>query len=117
MTGSVDRAMKTSKSSTSGILLATIFVGVPALAQPANYDLSAIQALTAQYAQALSGCRAEEFADLFVPETGAFASGFRGRMVGRERLIALVQSERQCIATPGKQATRPGGAAGPSVSI
>ena len=44
-----------------------------------------------QYAQALSGCRAAEFADLFVPETGYFASGFRGLMVGRERLIALVE--------------------------
>ncbi len=50
-----------------------------------------------------------EFADLFVPETGYFASGFRGRMVGRERLIALVQSERQCVAPNGKAgATRPG---------
>jgi hypothetical protein len=53
-----------------------------------------------QYAQALSGCRAAEFADLFVPESGTFASGFRGVMVGRKRLIELVESERQCVAPP-----------------
>lgn len=65
----------------------------------------------AQYAQALSGCRAAEFADLFVPETGYFASSFH--MVGRERLIALVESERQCVAPTGKtQATRPGRSGG-----
>ena len=53
-----------------------------------------------QYAQALSRCRAEEFADLFVPETGYFASGFRGRMVGRERLIALVRERAAMHCAP-----------------
>lgn len=85
-------------------------------AQPALTpdDRTAIQALVTQYAQALGACRAAEFADLFAPETGAFLSGFRGRMVGRARLIALVESERQCTAPPpadGKAkagATRPG---------
>ncbi len=104
------------------ILLATCFAGTLAIAQPpaslSAEDRREIQALMSQYAQALSGCRAVEFADLFVPETGAFASGFRGRMVGRERLIALVESERQCAAPSGKaKATRPGGANGPTVSI
>ncbi len=65
-------------------------------------DREAIQALTARYAQALGGCRAAEFADLFVPDTGSFASGFRGRMVGRKRLIELVESERQCVAPPAQ---------------
>ena len=114
--------MKILKSSTSGILLAIFFVGPSALAQSAaslsTDDRSAIQALMTQYAQALSGCRAEVFADLFAPGTGSFASGFRGRMVGRERLIALVQSERQCVAPTAKSgATRPGGAAGPTVVL
>ena len=73
-------------------------------------DRAAIQALVASYARTLGECRAEDFAGLFVPETGSFASGFRGRMVGRERLVALVQSERHCIAAAGAgAAARPGG--------
>jgi hypothetical protein len=90
-------------------------------AQPAptlsDDDRSAIQALMGSYARALGECRAEDFADLFVPQTGYFASGFRGRMVGRERLIALVQSERHCIAPPAAGAGRPGGANGPTVAL
>jgi len=69
-------------------------------------DKTAIQGLSASYAQALSACKAEEFADLFVPGTGAFASGFRGRMVGREKLVLLVQSERHCT---GEAPARPAG--------
>jgi hypothetical protein len=114
--------MKILKSSTFGVLLVALLVGALVLAQPATNltadDRNAIQALMSQYAQALFGCRAMEFADLFVPETGYFASGFRGRMVGRERLIALVQSERQCVAPTGKAgSSRPGGATGPTVAL
>jgi hypothetical protein len=114
--------MKIRNSGAFGILLTALQFGAPALAQSVTNltteDRSAIQALMTQYAQALSGCRAMEFADLFVPETGYFASGFRGRMVGRERLIALVESERQCVApTRTAGATRPGGAAGPAVAL
>jgi hypothetical protein len=99
-----------------------LLAGVSAVAQPATSlsadDRNAIQELMGKYAQALSGCRAAEFADLFVPSTGSFASGFRGRMVGREHLIALVESERQCTSQTGKPgATRPGGANGPMVEI
>jgi hypothetical protein len=104
------------------ILLATFFIGSSAFAQPAANpgaeDRAAIQALMGQYSQALTGCKAAEFADLFVPQTGYFASGFRGVMVGRERLIALVESERQCVVPGGKLlAPRPGGANGPTVAI
>lgn len=71
-----------------------------------------------QYSQALTGCRAAEFANLFVPETGYFASGFRGLMAGREKLIALIESERQCVVPNGKLlAPRPGGANGPTVTL
>jgi SnoaL-like domain len=110
------------ESSARIVLLATFCAGTWALAQPATSlsadDRGAIQTLVTQYAQELSACRAAEFADLFVPETGSFASGFRGRMVGRERLIALVESERHCVAPSGKAgATRPGGATGPTVAI
>ena len=81
-------------------------------------DRTAIQALVTGYAQALGGCRAEEFADLFAPGTGSFASGIRGQVVGREHLIALVQSERHCTAPSGATpAPRPGGGAGPTVAI
>jgi hypothetical protein len=104
------------------IMLAVLLIAISAFAQPATSvttdDRAAIQALMGQYSQALTGCRAAEFADLFAPETGYFASGFRGVMVGRERLIALVESERQCVAGGGKLlAPRPGGANGPTVAI
>ena len=103
-------------------LLAIYFLGNAAFAQSATSvsaeDQSAIQALMGQYSQALSGCKAAEFAGLFVPGTGYFASGFRGRMVGREKLIALVESERQCVVAGGKLlAPRPGGANGPTVAL
>ncbi len=100
------------------LLLALLFTGALAVAQPVTSlsadDRAAIQALMGQYAQALSGCRAAEFADLFVPGTGSFASGFRGLMVGRERLIALVESERQCVAPTG---TAPAARPAPTVAI
>jgi len=80
-------------------------------------DRGAIQALMTSYARALGECRAEDFADLFVPDTGYFASGFRGHMVGRARLVALVESERHCVAPPAAGAARPGGGKGPTVEV
>jgi hypothetical protein len=59
-------------------------------------DRAEIQELTAKYARTLGSCAAEEYADLFASESGYFASNFRGEVVGRARLIALVQSERHC---------------------
>jgi hypothetical protein len=104
-----------------------VFVVILALAAPAfaqqpasisQKDATAIQALVSSYARALGGCRAEEFADLFAPEKSYFASGFRGQIAGRERLIALVQSERHCTAPAGAPpAARPGGSNGPTVAI
>ncbi len=77
-------------------------------------DRAAIQQLSASYMTDLFGCKAEEFADLFVPDTGMFVAGFRGLMVGREKLILLVQSERHCT---GEQPARPGGTSAPTVAI
>ena len=75
-------------------------------------DRADIQELTARYAKALGSCAAEDYADVFVPEAGYFASNIRGEVVGRERLIALVRSERHCTgATPAASAGR--GAAAP----
>jgi hypothetical protein len=116
--------MRILKSCVSPSLLAIVVLSAfvvsqtpPAPAALTDEDKTAIQALVAGYARALSGCRAEEYADLFAPETGFFASGIRGQVVGRERLVALVQSERQCTAPAGTATNaRPGGT-GPTVIL
>lgn len=78
-------------------------------------DTSAIEALSAGYARALGACDAQAYADLFVPVGGYFASGFRGHLFGRERLAALVESERHCTGAAASGA-RPGGNV-PAVAI
>lgn len=70
----------------------------PALTEKDKAD---IQALVTGYAKALGSCAANDYADLFAPDRGYFASGFRGQVAGRERLMAMVQSERQCITVSG----------------
>ncbi len=99
-----------------GFLAAALLVAAASAAHAENLtaeDKAAIQQLSANYLTALSGCKAEEFADLFAPGTGAFASGFRGRMVGRDMLIKLVQSERHCTGDlPNRPAGNP-----PTVTI
>jgi hypothetical protein len=88
----------------SAVALVTLVSAVAAAAQipqaVSAQDKVEIQELVTRYALALGGCAAEEFADLFAPGAGYFASGIRGQVAGRERLIALVQSERHCIQTP-----------------
>ena len=71
----------------SALLLCIAVASASAQSTPtlSDDDRSAIQALMGSYARALGECRAEDFADLFVPDTGYFASGFRGHMVGRAR--------------------------------
>ena len=61
-----------------------------------NEDRAQIQELVAHYARALGTCAAEEYAGLFAAPDGYFASGPRGHVAGREKLIALVRSERHC---------------------
>jgi hypothetical protein len=97
---------------------------IPAFSQtpatPNAEDTAAIQALVASYARTLMACQAQEYANLFAPGTGSFASGFRGRMVGQERLAKLVESERHCTAPPPggpTAAPRPGGADGPTAVL
>jgi len=80
-------------------------------------DKTDIQALVTGYARTLGSCAAVEYADLFA-DTGYFASGFRGQVAGRDRLIAMVQSERSCVAAAASgtsPAARPGN--GPNVVI
>ena len=80
-----------------------------------DQDKAEIQALVTGYAKALGSCAANDYADLF-GDTGYFASGFRGQVSGRARLIAMVQSERQCINPPSStQPARP--VNGPTVVI
>jgi len=113
--------MRIARSKRVPFCAAALLVATWAVAQPpaslSDEDRSAIQQLMGSYSRALGQCRAEDFADLFVPETGWFASGFRGHMVGRDRLIELVQSERHCIAPAAAGPARPGGAAGPTVEL
>src|SRR5262245_30103073 len=87
-------------------LVAAMAMSVSPTAQSnlAPQDRADIRELSAKYARALGTCAAEEYADLFAPDTGYFASNIRGEVVGRERLIALVRSERHCIG-PAPQAS------------
>jgi hypothetical protein len=106
----------------TAIALIAILISAAAPAQTPQAvspeDAAAIQALVSGYARTLGTCAAEPYADLFAPGTGYFASGFRGRVVGRDRLIALVQSERHCNLPAGTaSAPRPGGNNGPTVSL
>lgn len=89
---------------------AVFAAAVPAAGQPSAAlsaaDQAEIRALSAEYLSALRSCSAERYAELFAAGTGYFASGFRGQMTGRDQLVALVQSERHCIA-PADSATSP----------
>jgi SnoaL-like domain len=71
-------------------------------------DRTEIQDLVTRYARALGSCAAEEYADLFAPGGGYFFSSIRGEVATREKLILLVQSERQCNPTPNTAAANPG---------
>ena len=84
----------------TAILLVSAAVSVGAQGSLTPQDRAEIQDLTARYARALGSCAAEEYADLFAPESGYFASNIRGEVVGRERLMALVRSERHCNPPP-----------------
>ena len=99
------------------VLLLTAAVSAQTPATLTAEDRTAIQGLVSSYARTLGACAAEDYADLFAPGTGYFASGIRGHIAGREKLIALVKSERHCTAQAGAtQAPRPGGGTGPVVN-
>jgi hypothetical protein len=86
-------------------------------------DRADIQQLAVEYGRALGMCAAEDYARLFEPD-GTFASGPRGSVRGRDRFIALVESERHCNGAGDKRArpaptmeleAAPGGAIGKGV--
>jgi hypothetical protein len=58
-------------------------------------DRADIQQLSARYAETLAACAASDYAGLFAAD-GYFASGFRGRVQGADKLVELVRSERHC---------------------
>jgi hypothetical protein len=89
-------------SSAVVIIVSGLVSSAPARAQQTltPEDRAEIQALSAGYARALGTCAAEDYANLFAPGTGYFASNIRGEVVGREPLIALVRSERHCVTPP-----------------
>jgi hypothetical protein len=88
----------------SGLIMATPSSVVTPLAQAktgqvvplSDQDRSEIQALVAGYGRALGTCAAEDYARLFAEPDGYFASGPRGKVVGHDRLVALVMSEPFC---------------------
>jgi hypothetical protein len=59
-------------------------------------DRAEMQQLVAGYSRALGTCDAVQYAELFAEPDGFFASGPRGHVAGRDRLVALVESERHC---------------------
>lgn len=103
-----------------GAALAASPVAAQTAAGVSPEEKSEIQALAQRYGAALGSCDAAAFADLFEPKSGVFASGFRGRVEGRDKLVALVESERHCRAPSadanGGQA-RPGARPVPEVSL
>jgi hypothetical protein len=101
---------------TRGVVLTAVVLMLVAGSAGAQTNLTAqdrveIQDLSAKYARLLGSCAAEEYADLFAPDGGYFASNIRGEVVGRDRLMALVRSERHCTnptpaaGTPSAPAT------------
>jgi hypothetical protein len=88
-------------------------------------DRTEMQELVNRYALALGTCAAEQYADLFAAPDGYFASGPRGSIAGREKLIELVRSERHCTNKSERRPTNgptavveaaPGGAVGKTIA-
>jgi hypothetical protein len=61
-----------------------------------DQDRAGIRELSAGYARALGLCEAQAYAGLFAAPDGYFASGPRGKVVGHDKLVALVESEPFC---------------------
>lgn len=91
--------------------LCTTTVVIDAQTPLTEKDRTEIQGLATSYARSLGACQAEEYADLFAPDGGYFASGLRGELIGRDMLIALVKSERHCTNPPSASLGGPAPAA------
>jgi hypothetical protein len=73
----------------------------PAGAALTPQDVAEIRQLSEKYSDLLGACSAAEYSQLFTAD-GFFASGFRGKIVGHENLMALVRSERHCMPATGR---------------
>src|SRR5262245_22663143 len=105
----VDATLTTATAFLSVTLLA---VQTPQSRAPASTlterDRVEIQGLVARYARALSTCAAKEYAELFTPDGVFVTDDFRGakhrelygksgRLVGRAKLMELVETEDFCL--------------------
>jgi hypothetical protein len=88
------------------ISLIGIVAGRPLTAQSAltAQDREQIASLTVQYARTLGNCEAEGYASLFEQPNGFYESVNRGRVLGKTRLVSLVESERHCNGTAERTA-------------
>ncbi len=79
-------------------------------------DRADIQALLARYQQALSTCHSKEYSELFTPDGTFTSDDFRGAkhhelygksatLVGRDKLVQLVETEEFCM-NPEQRAAR-----------
>jgi hypothetical protein len=70
-----------------------------------DQDRSQILALSTTYRQALFGCKAEEYADLFATPGGYFGSSSRGEVRERQALMEMVLSYDRCKSPAPPPAT------------
>ena len=102
------------------------FTAPPLLGKPGaaltERDRAEIRQLLVRYAQALSTCASKDYADLFTRDGVFISDDFRGgkhrelygksaRLVGREKLIELVETEEFCL-NPVTRAERARAASG-----
>jgi hypothetical protein len=94
-------------------------------------DRAEIEQLLAHYARALSSCAAKEYAELFTPDGVFISDDFRSAkhrelygksatLVGRDKLVELVETEEFCMHPEGAAArarTSGGNANRPPVSV
>ena len=84
-----------------------------------DQDRAGIQELVGKYARALSSCASQEYASLFVPDGVFVSDDFRGKrhremygpnggkLVGRTKLVELVETEDFCLDRSSTRSARP----------
>jgi SnoaL-like protein len=114
------REMSMALSKLTLVCIASLFCG-SAVAEQAStltaQDRADIQALVARYQTALSTCASQDYASLFVPDGVFISDDFRGKrhremygpnggkLVGRAKLIELVDTEDFCLDKSQKRAS------------
>jgi hypothetical protein len=104
-------------------MFSLVWTGSAAAQQPAReltaQDRAEIQELVTKYARALSSCASQEYASVFVPDGVFMSDDFRGKshramygpnggkLVGRAKLIELVETEDFCLDKSTARAARP----------